>query len=72
MSSDPFLDSNPEFQFGLLQIAHTMETVEIAYWNTCESCWQRKIQLEQGITLAVFESDCQKVRLFCYSHPNIA
>lgn len=39
-----------------------MQSVHKAYGHLCESWQQRKQQLDQGIQLRMFETDCQKVR----------
>ena len=58
---DPFLNSNPEFQFSVTQLTKSMHAVHKAYGHMCESWQQRKMQLDQGISLRMFETDCQKV-----------
>jgi len=38
-----------------------MHAVHKAYGNVCDTWQQRKMQLDQGIQLCMFEADCQKV-----------
>lgn len=61
IKSDPFLNSNPEFQFSIIQLTKSMHAVHKAYGNVCDTWQQRKMQLDQGIQLCMFEADCQKV-----------
>ena len=65
---DNFLNSNPEFQFSVTQLTKAMHAVHKAYGQVCDSWQQRKLQLDQGIQLRMFEADCQKVKkkLFCW------
>ncbi len=58
---DPFLNSNPEFQFSVTQLTKAMHAIHKAYGQVCDSWQQRKLQLDQGIQLRMFEADCQKV-----------
>ena len=59
---DNFLNSNPEFQFSVTQLTKAMHAVHKAYGQVCDSWQQRKLQLDQGIQLRMFEADCQKVK----------
>ena len=59
---DNFLNSNPEFQFSVTQLTKAMHAVHKAYGHVCDSWQQRKLQLDQGIQLRMFEADCQKVK----------
>ena len=61
ITSDSFLGGNPEFQFSASQLTKVMQNVQKAYVHMCESWQQRKVQLDQGIQLRMFEADCQKV-----------
>ena len=61
IKSDSFLNSNPEFQYSVAQLTKTMHAVHKAYGQMCDSWQQRKMQLDQGIQLRMFEADCQKV-----------
>ena len=38
-----------------------MHAIQKAYGHVCDSWQQRKLQLDQGIQLRMFEADCQKV-----------
>lgn len=61
LTSDSFLNGNPEFQFSVSQLTKAMQNVQKAYVHMCDSWQQRKVQLDQGIQLRMFEADCQKV-----------
>ncbi|KAI9551891.1 hypothetical protein GHT06_022227 [Daphnia sinensis] len=61
IKSDPFLSSNPEFHFSVNQLTKAIHAIQKAYGHVCESWQQRKLQLDQGIQLRMFEADCQKM-----------
>lgn len=64
---DPFLNSNPEFQYSVSQLSKAMHAIHKAFGNVCDSWQTRKLQLDQGIQLRMFEADCQKVNIFRFA-----